>query len=109
MDYEYYDSLNEEQKEIADRIHEFSYEEGFEDGLADNSGFEDGKELGREEGIKFERNRVYQVCTMQMRWAEQADKARDYLMWKNVREFLTPDNFQAMPDEEFDEWLAEGF
>lgn len=107
MDYEYYDSLTEEEQEIADRIHEFSYEEGYEDGLAENSGFEDGKEVGREEGIKFERNRVYHVCTMQMRWAEQADKARDYLMWKNVRDFLNPDNFQPMSEEDFDAWMQE--
>ena len=105
MDYEYYESLTEEQQEIADRIHEFSYEEGFEDGLADNSGFEEGKVLGREEGIIFERNRVYYLCTMHMRWAEQSDKARDYLMWKNVREFLNPDNFQPMSEEEFDKLL----
>lgn len=107
MDYEYYDSLTEEQQEIADKIHEFSYEQGFEDGLVDNTAFEDGKEVGREEGIKFERNRVYYLCTMQMKWAEQADKARDYLMWKNVREFLNPENFQPMPEEEFDEWMQE--
>ena len=33
MDYEYYDSLTEEQQEIADRIHEFSYEEGLRIGI----------------------------------------------------------------------------
>lgn len=107
MDYEYYESLTEEQQEIADRIHEMSYEEGFEDGLVDNTGFEEGKVLGREEGIKFERNRVYHICTMQMRWAEQADKAKDYLMWKNVREFLNPENFQPMSEEEFDILMEE--
>ena len=107
MDYEYYDSLTEEQQEIADRIHEFSYEEGFEDGLADNTGFEEGKSLGKEEGIKFERNRVYHVCTMQMKWAEQSEKGRDYLFWKNVRDFLNPDNFQPMSEEEFDRMMEE--
>ena len=108
MDYEY-DKLTEEQQAIADYFHENAWAEGFDEGFegGEIEGYSTGLAAGKEEGIKFERNRVYHVCTMQIRWAEQADKARDYLMWKNVRDFLNPDNFQPMSEEEFDRMMEE--
>lgn len=105
-----FDDLTEEQQDLAQEYFTLGYEDGYDEGYeiaeAESTMYEDGKSAGFEEGILFERNRVYRVCTMHMEWAEQENKGRDYIFWKNVREFLNPDNFKPMDEEDFDKWLS---
>ena len=106
-----YDGLSEEEKEIAQQFYtlgfEDGYDEGYETAFGGGSSYDDGRSLGFDEGLSAERNRIYQVCSMQMEWAEQNNKGRDYIFWKNVREILQPQNFDPMSEEEYDEWLKE--
>lgn len=106
-----YDSLTEEEKEVAQQFFTLGYEDGYDEGYetaeGEHSSYEDGKSIGFDEGLSAERNRIYQVCSMQMEWAEQNNKGRDYIFWKNVRDILQPQNFEPMSEEEYDEWLKE--
>ena len=106
-----YDGLTEEEKEVAQQFFTLGYEDGYDEGYEtcelESSSYTDGKDVGFQEGIQLERNRVYQICSMQMEWAEQNNKGRDYIFWKNVREVLQPKDFEPMSQEEYDQWLNE--
>jgi flagellar biosynthesis/type III secretory pathway protein FliH len=109
-----YDDLTEEQQDLAQEYftlgYEDGYDEGFEMGLEDNSGYEDGRSAGFAEGMERERQRIYSVLDMQMKWAEQEGKGAEYLRWKNVKEYLTPVDLKPWTEEEWQEELAkDGF
>lgn len=109
-----FDGLTEEQQDLAqewfDRGYEEAYEEGYEEGMKESTLFDDGKSVGFAEGMERERQRIYSILDMQMKWAEQEGKGNEYLRWKNVKEYVTPIDFTPWTDEEWQKKLdAEGY
>jgi hypothetical protein len=131
-------SLTPEQKEIwdfafqagteaADNDDAWSeaYNEGFADGEEEgyNAGINsyiveeqieeariEGYNQGYEKGFNYEQQRIHSVIQMQMRWAEEQNKGRDYMFWKGVKEILTPINFEPWSEERWQEELEkDGF
>lgn len=126
-------------KAIFDEGYAKGYQEGFDNGVdaevddpdvweeAFNEGYEAGEEEGYNNGIYSdvvkeqvaeafaaglarEQNRIHQVIDMQMRWAEEQNKGRDYIFWKNVKEILTPINFEPWSEERWaEEMEKDGF
>lgn len=102
-----YDGLTEEEKEVAQQFFTLGFEDGYDEGYETCYLEASSYAAGRDVGFQLERNRVYQICSMQMEWAEQNNKGRDYIFWKNVREVLQPKDFEPMSQEEYDQWLNE--
>ena len=44
-----------------------------------------------------------------MKWAEQEGKGNEYLRWKNVKEYLTPINFEYNEEKYWEDLKNEGF
>ena len=109
-----YDDLTEEQQDLAQEYFNLGYEDGYDEGYEtcelESSSYEDGKTTGFQEGVEFERQRIYSILDMQMKWAEQEGKGNEYLRWKNVKEYLTPVDFTPWTDEEWQKELEkDGF
>jgi hypothetical protein len=109
-----FDDLTPEQQDLAQKYFTLGYEDGYDEGfdmaLEDNTGYDDGKATGFQEGLEFERQRIYSILDMQMKWAEQEGKGSEYLRWKNVKEYLTPIDIVPWTDEEWQQKLnAEGY
>ena len=88
-------------------------EEGYNEGLHSavvEQQLEDATKEAYSKGVEREQNRIQQVIQMQMKWAEDQNKGRDYMFWKNVRDSLTPFNFEPWSDERWQEELEkDGF
>ena len=113
-----FDDLTEEQQDLAQEYFTLGYEDGYDEGYEtaelESTSYEDGKTAGFEEGyykgFEYEQQRIHSVIEMQMKWAEQENKGRDYIFWKNVKEYLTPINFEPWSEERWQEELAkDGF
>ena len=113
-----FDDLTEEQQDLAQEYFTLGYEDGYDEGYEtaelESTSYEDGKTAGFEEGyhkgFEYEQQRIHSVIEMQMKWAEQENKGRDYIFWKNVKEYLTPVNFEPWSEEKWQEELAkDGF
>ena len=115
-DFDEFDELTEEQQDLAQDWFDRGYHEGYEDGdeqgavEATKTAYEEGKATGFKEGLEYERQRIYSILEMQMKWAEQEGKGNEYLRWKNVKEYLTPVDFTPWTDEEWQKELEkDGF
>lgn len=109
-----YDDLTEEQQDLAQEYFSLGHDEGYDYGYEtcelESSSYDDGKTAGFQEGMEFERQRIYSILDMQMKWAEQEGKGNEYLRWKNVKEYLTPIDLVPWTDEEWQQKLnAEGY
>jgi len=109
-----FDSLNDAEKEVAEKFFTLGYEDGYDEGYEtcelESSSYTDGKDVGFEEGVERERQRIYSILDMQMKWAEQEGKGAEYLRWKNVKEYLTPIDLEPWTEERWREELAkDGF
>ena len=129
-----YDDLTPEQKEIWDFAFQAgteaedngdawseAYNEGFADGEEEgyNAGIysavveeqvEEARKEGYQKGFEYEQQRIHSVIQMQMRWAEEQNKGRDYMFWKGVKEILTPIKFEPWSEERWQEELEkDGF
>lgn len=111
-------SSAEEFDEAMEMAHVKGFEDGFEAGEEEgyNEGIyssvvEDKIEMARAEGwgkgAGDEQQRIHAVIKMQMKWAEEQNKGKDYIFWKNVRELLTPINFEPWSEERWQEELGE--
>ena len=109
-----FDDLTPEQQDLAQEYFILGYEDGYDEGYEtcelESSSYTDGKDVGFQEGMERERQRIYSILDMQMKWAEQEGKGAEYLRWKNVKEYLTPIDLKPWTDEEWQEELAkDGF
>ena len=65
---------------------------------------------GFRDGAAAEQSRIQEVTKMHMRWAEEQNKGRDYMLWKSVGEVLTPIEIEPMTDKKWQEELEkDGF
>lgn len=109
-----FDSLSDAEKEVAERFFLLGYEDGYDEGYEtcelESSSYDDGKTTGFEEGyqkgFEYEQQRIHSILEMQMKWAEQEGKGNEYLRWKNVKEYLTPMNFEPWSEEQWQEELS---
>lgn len=110
-----YDDLTPEQQEIWDAAEQATYDAAWDSGYEaalneDAAGYDEGYQAGVAAGFNREQQRIHSVIQMQMRWAEEQNKGKDYIFWKNVRELLTPINFEPWSEERWQEELAkDGF
>lgn len=63
----------------------------------------EGYNEGYQKGFEYEQQRIHSVIQMQMKWAEDQNKGRDYMFWKGVKELLTPLNFKEWSEERWQE------
>ena len=133
-----YDELTDKEKEVWDFAFQAgteaedngdawseAYNEGYADGEEEgyNNGIysavveeqveearKEGYAQGYAKGFEYEQQRIHSVIEMQMKWAEQENKGREYIFWKNVKEYLTPINFEPWSEERWQEELEkDGF
>jgi hypothetical protein len=118
QDMDGFDDLTPEQQDLAQEYFAIGYDDGYDEGYeiaeSESTLYEDGKTAGFEEGyqkgFEYEQQRIHSILEMQMKWAEQEGKGNEYLRWKNVKEYLTPINFEPWTEEQWQEELAkDGF
>lgn len=133
-----YEDLTDKEKEIWDYAfqagteaadNEDAWDDGFNEGFAAgeeegyNAGIysavveqqveeatKEGYSQGYSKGFEYEQQRIHSIIQMQMRWAEEQNKGRDYMFWKGVKEILTPLNLEPWSEERWQEELEkDGF
>ena len=114
-------SSAEEFDEAMELAHTKGFEDGFEAGEEEgyNEGIyssvvdervEEAKKEGYIKGVEREQNRIHEVIKMHMKWAEEKNNGKDYMFWKNVKDALTPFNFEPWSEERWQEELEkDGF
>ena len=71
---------------------------------------EEARKEGYQKGFEYEQQRIHSIIKMNMRWAEEQNKGRDYMFWKGVKEILTPLNLEPWSEEQWREELEkDGF
>ena len=71
---------------------------------------DEARQEGYQKGFEYEQQRIHSIIQMQMRWAEEQNKGRDYMFWKGVKEILTPLNLEPWSEERWQEEMEkDGF